>query len=216
MRRKHIDGHLRRKIKKYKLQKIFYYTDMFRSVLEFTDEDDRMNIYKVNRYFRKYIISSKFDPVYYKFNSDFFFDNLYNEKVLEVYEKYPLMFEKLLTVDFLKVFCCCEEPQMIRYMFEEPFNVYSCGEKTFNCQACVIYNFFRPAVPCCMWRPIRRYNWSAYVFNPDFDGDQMSRDIYNIYPKVEQKMPKQIKYINPEKKIIVRPKSFRRYKKLNR
>lgn len=98
---------LRKKVKKYKLSKIFDITDMFNSVLDFLHERDKLNIYNVSKKIRAFVLTSKFGPILYKFNNEFFFNNIKNEKVLSVYKDLFLEFSDKLTKNFLKPYCIC-------------------------------------------------------------------------------------------------------------
>ncbi|AYV78517.1 MAG: hypothetical protein Edafosvirus16_16 [Edafosvirus sp.] len=119
-----------RKLKKtkiYKLKEIFHCKDMLYSIVEFADETDKMQIYRVNKKFRNFITTSKLCPIYYNFNSDFFVNNISNEKIINIYVSNVILYSRKLTFDFLKNYCSCK-----------PGICYSLAK---NCASCYIYNF---------------------------------------------------------------------------
>ncbi|AYV83036.1 MAG: hypothetical protein Hyperionvirus4_1, partial [Hyperionvirus sp.] len=75
-------------------------------------------------------------PVYYKFNPDFFVDNISNQKVFDIYKQNAHLFQKIFTVNFLAAYCSCmvyTEGDMIGSIA-----AMGCEEK---CVPCKIYNF---------------------------------------------------------------------------
>ncbi|AYV84038.1 MAG: hypothetical protein Hyperionvirus16_13 [Hyperionvirus sp.] len=146
-----------KKLKKYKLINLFDYGDMFNSVLEFVSEKDKVQLYRVGVKFRDFVLNSRLCPVYYKFNPDFFVNNILNQKVLDIYKKNEDLFEKMLTIKFLGTYCSCmhylDSDMIIGGMMCET-----------GCVPCQIYNFnqFRG---CCKWVVLVGLRYPSFMYD---------------------------------------------------
>jgi len=121
--------------KKYKLNQIFVYNDMFCSILEFVDETDKMRFCCVNSKLSKIMKTSRICPIIYKFNSAFFTNNITNQKVINIYVANYHIFSKLLTFEFLLQFCSCDEKMCHTH--------YGCICLNRDCMSCYIYETYR-------------------------------------------------------------------------
>ncbi|AYV83019.1 MAG: hypothetical protein Hyperionvirus3_165 [Hyperionvirus sp.] len=194
---------LLQKLKKYKLNNLFAYNDVFHSILEYADEKDKIHLYRVNVKLRNFISKSKLCPIYYKFNADFFVNNISNQKVLDIYNQNRDVFKKILRSGFLRTYCSCTALRECRI-----------ESKKKNCMPCHIYNFNK-FLGCCGIDNIYNTMREQISFFPD-DGDTVDAgkfayeaiDSYHVIYKGE--------YKNNNVRIPKEKKTQTRYRKTHR
>ncbi|AYV77999.1 MAG: hypothetical protein Edafosvirus3_77 [Edafosvirus sp.] len=177
--RKHVDARLRKKMKKHPLNKILDIRDLFNNVLEFTGEEEKINVYKLSQKIRKHIKLSKFCPVYYKLTPNFFVQNLENKMVLATYNSFPDLFSKLLTKKFLSLYCVCRQENDQYY----PFHRAVCD--TSICKACLIVSFYSTCYNKCL----KESSCPSYTCNGSgLWGGRMESFYYVEYPRIPYSM----------------------------
>ncbi|AYV81622.1 MAG: hypothetical protein Harvfovirus46_5 [Harvfovirus sp.] len=126
--------------RRYKMAEIFDYNDLIDYILEFSDEREKIALYRVNMNLRDFVFKSRLCPIYFKFSDQFFVNNLANQRILDIYRRNYDLFENIFSLTFLKKYCICQ-------------NIVDCQMfhiSTKVCVPCELYNhpLFRG---CCYY-----------------------------------------------------------------
>ncbi|AYV81561.1 MAG: hypothetical protein Harvfovirus41_6 [Harvfovirus sp.] len=107
--RRRLPQRITKKVKKYKLIKIFDISVIFDNVLDFLHEESKLAIYNVHKKMRAFVQRSRYGPIYFKLTPEFFFNNIQNQRILDTYKALWFIFSNKLTQNFLKCYCTCEK-----------------------------------------------------------------------------------------------------------
>ncbi len=116
--------------------------DFYDYLLSYFDEGSKIALCGTSKKHRKLIRESLLEsPIFYKFNIDFFIDNITNEKMTDVYLQNKKLFSSLLNIDMLKLYCHCST-LVSRFLFYPDLHSSSCPD----CAICTLCKKFGTSI----------------------------------------------------------------------
>ncbi|AYV83342.1 MAG: hypothetical protein Hyperionvirus6_23 [Hyperionvirus sp.] len=122
----------KRNKRRFKLGVIFDFNDMFGTVLESLDEEDKLYVSMVSKKLYACVKKSRSCPIYYKFSESYFEKNYLNEKIYSIFTEFPNIYKYVLTEDIVRKYCICKP------MLNTSYFPSTCFCEFYNCVPCKI------------------------------------------------------------------------------